>query len=263
MKTKIIITLIALSLCPALYAMPQKDNTLQELKKEISDTVKEEISNYDNFDLAQAILSKDSKMVSKILASKKFDLNTWPHILGGDTFLALASDLGDLEIVKILVENGADVNFKGWADYSPVERATFNNHVQIVKFLIEEKEATARPLYYTIQYRRVKIAEILLENGANVNIPDRDGDTPLHLCLYEYNHTKIIDIERIQLKRIAKLFIKYGADLTIKNNNGQTVMDTNPELITQLLKEIEREKAIKYYGNQALQGLAAQGQIEK
>ena len=47
MKTKIIITLIALSLCPALYAMPKKDNTLQELKKEISDTVKEEIPNYD------------------------------------------------------------------------------------------------------------------------------------------------------------------------------------------------------------------------
>lgn len=55
----------------------------------------------------------------------------------------------------------------------------------------------------------VEVINYLLENGADVNYQNKDGNTPLFFV----KHTEI-----------AKLFLLYGADVNIKNNDGKTAL---------------------------------------
>ena len=54
----------------------------------------------------------------------------------GDTPLNYGAFLGHMEIVELLVENGANVNSKGLADWTPLHLAAQNNKEQIVQLLI-------------------------------------------------------------------------------------------------------------------------------
>jgi ankyrin repeat protein len=72
------------------------------------------------------------------------------------------------------------------------------------------------PLHHAAFLGQVKIAEILLRNGANVNAQNRDGYTPLHLAVANSK------------QKVATLLLKYQADPTIKDFYGRTVMDVSP-----------------------------------
>lgn len=60
----------------------------------------------------------------------------------------------------------------------------------------------------------LKIVEILLNNGANVNAQDSAGNTPLHYLAKNGN------------KKIVQLVLKYNPDVSIKAVNGDTPLNT-------------------------------------
>jgi len=92
-----------------------------------------------------------------------------------------------------------------------------------------------------------KIIELLIDKGANLNIKDKMGNTPLSLTIKHNDYPNAgrlilagadlniqdndgytaligaITAEKNQLE-IAKLLIEKGADLNIQNNNGNTVL---------------------------------------
>jgi len=72
-----------------------------------------------------------------------------------DTKLHRAAERGDLETVRALLAGGADVNAKGWSDWTP--------------------------LHYAAK-RHFDVVELLLAHGADVNA-DGAGDTPLSLAV--------------------------------------------------------------------------------
>ena len=57
------------------------------------------------------------------------------------------------------------------------------------------------PLYYAIYRKRLGMAEMLLKNGADMNLQGRDSLTPLNLACAE------------GFEQAIPLFIKYGADI--------------------------------------------------
>lgn len=57
------------------------------------------------------------------------------------------------------------------------------------------------------------MADVLINNGANVNAIDNDGNTPLHKLIYP-------DFDQHQA--IATLLVKTGADVQAKNDKGET-----------------------------------------
>lgn len=88
----------------------------------------------------------------------------------GNTALHYASTRGYFEIVKFLIENGADPNPKNDFDNTPLHSI----------FMIGGNRTVETNNKY------IKIVKFLIDNGANVSEINNDGFTPLHVVLISY-----------------------------------------------------------------------------
>lgn len=91
------------------------------------------------------------------------------------------------EIVELLLKYPLDINSKGLDDCTP--------------------------LYYTIGKGDNNIVKFLIDKGADLNIPDNDGNTPLIATADMFDEDDTI----------IKLLLENGADPHIKNNSGVSV----------------------------------------
>lgn len=74
------------------------------------------------------------------------------------------------------------INAKDNDKYTPLHRACYSNHVEIVKYLLQKGADVAaktemqwQPLHSCCQWNHVKCASVLLQNGADVNAPSEGG----------------------------------------------------------------------------------------
>ena len=118
------------------------------------------------------------------------------------TPLILALRSKRIDIVETLLTYGADINYPcNSGGQTVLHCMVFDKHIEVVKFLLENganvdsasyKKET--PLLASLKIDRLDIAECLLKKGANVNSPCSDsGQTVLHYvithCRLEYNLT--------------------------------------------------------------------------
>ena len=83
-------------------------------------------------------ISKDNiKIVKRFLDLGISPNYAWPDRNSG-TLLIQAVQFGHFDIVQLLVLRGADVNFTGNSDHSPLYRANIYDHFDIFKFLLSK-----------------------------------------------------------------------------------------------------------------------------
>jgi ankyrin repeat protein len=144
------------------------------------------------------------KALSKIekLNLSKEAINCWLGAPDGETDGVLhdATEFNDPTILKRLLALGLDINDRG------------------IRYLIT-------PLLCAASSENIKSAKFLIENGADVNIDNRAGDTPLVRASLNFN------------KEITKLLIENGAQVP---KNLLTLVEE------QYLKESKNNE--KYYG---------------
>ena len=71
-------------------------------------------------------------------------------------------------------------------------------------------------------HREAKNVEFLVSKGANLNVQDCQGHTPIHICMIRM----IQDPDTFdEYKRIIKTLLFAGASREIKTNSGDTAMD--------------------------------------
>ncbi|KAF8155121.1 ankyrin repeat-containing domain protein [Mycena galopus ATCC 62051] len=92
----------------------------------------------------------------------------------------MASSRGDLEMVKYLIEHGADLNINHQG--TALKCASSHGKLEVVKFLIEHGAdpnindfAYGTPLHAASQSGELAIVKYLIENGADPNIRMRQG----------------------------------------------------------------------------------------
>ncbi|MDR1590504.1 MAG: ankyrin repeat domain-containing protein [Puniceicoccales bacterium] len=103
------------------------------------------------------------------------------------TPLHTAAEVDDLEAVKILINRGAAVDARDDWGMRPLHRAAYYGHLEVARFLIEEKGAAIdvqdmdgeTPLHCATMNGYLEVARVLIANGADVNVLDDDGRTPL------------------------------------------------------------------------------------
>ena len=170
----------------------------------------------------------DTHGVQRILSSGLVNVDCDDGI---DTPLILAAIMGHLEIMRLLINAGANVNWCGPTDlgkeynrkrFSPLIKATSYNEIEVVKLLIDagayidQADGIGRtPLQYAVNAGCVDLINLLLDNGADINSADEDGTTSLILAI-------MIGIPANLFSDIVKLLIKRGADLEKADEDGDT-----------------------------------------
>lgn len=107
------------------------------------------------------------------------------------TPLWCAAVSGRLNVIKCLVENGANVNAASDSGSTPVRSACFMTHMDVVRYLVDHGADILKPNYNggTCLINSVQSAllcKYLLQHGAQVNVRDIQNKTALHYAIQEH-----------------------------------------------------------------------------
>ena len=95
--------------------------------------------------------------------------------LAGRSPLHFAVQTKELEVVKLLVQSGADINVKDLKNQSPLDIAHKNGYITIVNYLMKVAQDGLFDAICEADLERVKLC---LENGAQINLNLKNRRTP-------------------------------------------------------------------------------------
>jgi ankyrin repeat protein len=172
------------------------------------------------FDAALSAFEKllDEYPTSKIVSSTKLMIERVEKAKDANLFLKAIKN-GDIERIKKLISQGADVNAKDNRGMTPLHKAAYYGRRQMAKVLIAKganvngtDKAGQTPLHVAANFGAKFVPELLLANGANIRARDIAGNTPLHAA------TDFWCVD----KDLLELLIAKGADVQARNKAGQT-----------------------------------------
>ncbi|KAA0148137.1 hypothetical protein FNF27_04422 [Cafeteria roenbergensis] len=124
---------------------------------------------------------------------------------GGARTLLWAVDSGDVEIIRLLLDRGAKVDAKNRTDWTALHQAAERGQLEIVRLLLDRgADLAARttggvsPLHSAAAHGRQEVARLLLERGADPLASDMHGQTAVAVCQGEACRRLMADSERLQ-----------------------------------------------------------------
>ncbi|CAB0044933.1 unnamed protein product [Trichogramma brassicae] len=224
----------------------------------------------------------------------------------GRTPLHLALARGHKNVVETLLRYGADLNLANAQGLTPIRyMCNSNYHDFLANVLLEistNKYATTpidtldkygnTALHVALIHNQMKVAEMLIRNGANPNLANEEGLTPLHAICQRKQDDNLINLfymtnnnlcQRVYAnvfdkfgrtplhlalarghKNVVETLLRYGADLNLANAQGLTpiryMCNSNyHDFLANVLLEISTDKYVTIpidtldkYGNTAL-----------
>lgn len=177
----------------------------------------------DNKTLLMFAAQANNPDLIQLLIDKGCDVNAFDDF--GSTALINACGHGNFESVKALIKNSAKLN-PGLckretctnSGHTPLHAASFW-YPEIVEYLLEKGADVnvknlegETPLHYAVGSDSTRIVAILCENGANVNLKNKQGVTP------------VVKAVQRQKSDALDIMLKYKADLSIADNDGKTAL---------------------------------------
>ena len=145
-------------------------------------------------DFFQAIVGGDVEEARRWLEVEGMDpeLEAYAPEAEGCRALHIAAGAGNLELVQLLLEFGADANGEHAMDYrTSLFDASEHGHTEIARLLLSKgakvnaksADGGVTPLYRAVKNGHVGIARLLVKAGADVNAKNEyDGSTPLSMA---------------------------------------------------------------------------------
>lgn len=130
-----------------------------------------------------------------------------------------ATDVGDLEITRLLISRGASVLSETARELIPLHRAAGQGHLDIIKELLQNgspvDSATVdgwTPLHGACNSGQAEAAEFLAANHAEVDWKSNDGRSALHRACKGSHHKTV------------QVLLKYRADVFINDDEGDIAL---------------------------------------
>ncbi|KRT84770.1 Ankyrin repeat-containing protein [Oryctes borbonicus] len=169
--------------------------------------------------------------------------------INGNKLLLAAATEGHLDVVKTLLEKGADANVRTKEGYTPLSIAIRRGHIAIAKILlkylgVQNLQDVDQLFFLAVRYGHLNIIHLLLENdicmnegisllytaakegfldiveflviqkGVNAKEGIKDGFTPFRIAAYQGN------------EQIVRFLVKNGEDVDDRDENGITLLLT-------------------------------------
>jgi ankyrin repeat protein len=187
--------------------------------------------------------AKNSQGMSPVTVATYYGKSKIAEVLvsrGAKLNLYEASITGKLEAVKdILRKNPAEANSLSPDGFSSLHLAAFFGHAEIVKYLLEmgadantvaNNRMKVMPLHSAVAHNQLEISEILIVHGAEVNAKQEGGFVPLHAAAQSGN------------LEMARLLLKHGAEVNVKSNDGRTPLALTKEEGPEAGRREDRER---------------------
>ncbi|MBX3709916.1 MAG: ankyrin repeat domain-containing protein [Gammaproteobacteria bacterium] len=189
-----------------------------------------------NLELIKKLLSQDERFTNYVdkngktaimLASNEghaevvrmlLDAGADPNInVKGFSALLMAAGKGDNEVIKVLLAKGAKIDIEDELGETPLIFSAVIGHIQVVRTLLENgadinhvNKRGLSPLHYAVISGHNDIVHLLLSKGAKVDILDKKEHTPLLKAAY-YGQAEAIQI-----------LLENGADINRVSKKGMT-----------------------------------------
>ena len=195
--------------------MQRNEENLIGQKNKLMKTTKEGAIIIKTETLKSAICEDDIAFLQSNIDS--YNINARFEDEDNDTLLLFAIGISQNKSYKFFLQNGADVYATNAQNENILHAIVYSGDINRLNFIIKQgyklniDEKTmdgATPLLISIALRESNMAKVLINNGADVNIPDNEGLTPLHIACQEG------DIE------LAKVLIEKGANIRSKTAKG-------------------------------------------
>ena len=118
----------------------------------------------------------------------------------GHTALHCAASRGHTEIVRALVNAGAPIYSLDLQDKTPLHLAAENEHVDVVTELVKEEARQTEShtqdmfLHMAAMQDNWRLAQLLLQRGADVQVRDNHGKTPLFYAVARSNEKTVTEL---------------------------------------------------------------------
>lgn len=134
----------------------------------------------------------------------------------GSTPLCIAVQKKNVDVVRVLAENGADIHAKDAQGISPVIGAMINSQEMLKAILTTENVMTVdsegnTPLHIALLYDApLSRVKYILSQTSDVNLRNREGNSPLFICVLKNR------------KEVGEALLQKGADIFCSNNNNNS-----------------------------------------
>ena len=184
----------------------------------------------------------------------------------GATPLFLASEQNNMEVVRLLVGNGAQVNLGTLDGMSPLHAACREGHAAVARFLLDAKadfnktgKSGYTPMMLAAENGHAKIIEVLASYGCDVNTStqvrdDDGGETALHRAC-QMGHIEM-----------AKILIARNCDINGSTKDGRTPLivaaeEGHEDLVKFLIDNGADCRAVTKAGKTALYNACERGHV--
>ena len=171
----------------------------------------------------------DGEQAVELVLNNSMDIDT-PGLCNR-TPLMVASVSSSSAFFETLIDLGADVNAKRTDDQvTPLHLASGWNHYMAVRLLIENGadvnipcDDGRSPLHIAASKGFFNVVRLLLDYGADVNIPDIDGYTPLHYAATNGGNLTKLLIEKVSNVNLRTKKGRTPLYIAVKNKHEQLI----------------------------------------
>ncbi|KAG9329486.1 hypothetical protein JZ751_004495 [Albula glossodonta] len=187
-----------------------------------------------NFEELKKCILSNKSLASKTDQDHRTALH-WACSAGHSDIVYFLLDLGvgRDEIVRALINKGAQINSVNHNGCTPLHYAASKDRYEIAVMLLENgadpnvtDKLESTPLHRASAKGNYRLIQLLLSQSASTNIQDSEGNTALHLAC---------DEERVE---VAKLLVEHGASIYIENKEEKTPLQIAKGGLGSLLRKM-------------------------